>query len=238
MNLSLIDYTLLGIILLVVGIILGSYSLFIFFLLRRRKEKALYGIIFSSITTHFAMWGVAEFYFMNEYWYFIGMSVVQTIDKVYWALAWFGCVIPIAIGFTAVILYFLVGYEETKETLKIHYLNLLDIGKVEHTLDTVKEIVSDVAFVIAGSHQLFDNESKKKIFFKSILATISGWGIGNIIQDRLSGLLSMFTLKPEYLPKFQELYWSFGGDLTAGLTQWILPILFITIISLIYIYKK
>jgi len=237
LELSTVDYTLLGIVLAVAGIILGSYLLYIFFVLRRRREKGLYSIIFSSVVAHFAMWGIAEFYLVNGYWYVLGLSVAQTVDKIYWTLAWFGSVLPIAIGFISIILYFLAGYEETKETLKGYYLSMLNVEKIEKGLDAAKEIISDLAFTIAGTHQLFDNESKKKIFFKSILATIAGWGIGNLIQDRLCGLLGLLVVKPEFFLDFSNLYWTLGGDLTAGLTQWVFPILFFAVVSLIYIYK-
>lgn len=234
---GIVDYVLLGIVLVLAGIILASYSLFISLVVRRRREKGLYSIIFSSVVTHFALWGISEFYLVNGYWYILGVSIAQTWDKIYWALAWAGTIIPIAVGFVSIILYFLAGYENAKDELISQYLNLLNIDPLEASYETAKNVLSSVAFTLAGANNLFDNESKKKIFFKSVLATLSGWGIGNIIQDRICGFLSLFVVKPEYFTKFSEAYWTLGGDLTAGLTHWILPILVFAIASLIYIYR-
>jgi len=235
------DYIILAMVIISVAVILGVYSAYIFFVLRRRREKSIYSIIFSSVAAHFSVWGVAEFYLLNYYNYFIGISYIQTVDKIYWIIAWFGSIIPIVVGFISIILVFLAGYNETKEELKEQYLKLLNtdvLSMMEKRLDLIKDIVSNVAFAVAGAHELFDKETKKKIFFKSILASVAGWCIGNILQDRICGLLTLFTLKPEYLTKFSELYWTLGGDLVAGLTQWILPLISIAIICLAYIYKR
>jgi len=224
-----------------VVLILGIYSVYIFFVLRRRKEKSIYSIIFSSVAAHFSVWGVAEFYLINYYNYIIGVSYVQTVDEIYWLTAWLGSIIPIVVGFISIILLFLAGYNETKEELKKQYIKLLDtntLNVMEERLDIIKDIVSNVAFAIAGTHELFDNESKKKIFFKSILASVAGWSIGNVLQDRICGFLTHFTLKPEYLSVFSEMYWTFGGNLTTGLTQWVLPLISIAIVCLIYIYRR
>lgn len=235
-ELTPVDWWVLIIALLVLAVINGGYLGYMYFISRTREAHDIYSIIWSSIACHFANWGVAEFYLINGYWYMLGYSVAQTIGKAYWFMAWGLAVFPIFTMAVMLVFYFLEGYKQVKEGMKNIYLQILD--EKTKTFDILEKYVAAVAHTILGTNRIFEDESKKKIFFKSVLSGGVGWGVGNILQDRICGLLCVAVAKPELKFDLWNIYVTFNGDVMGALTQWILPIVVFSTLALIYIYFK
>lgn len=237
MEQSLSPYDWWAIILAVVFLVVinGSYLLYLYFTSRNRKVHDIYGIVFSSIACHFANWGVAEFYLINGYWYLLGYSLSQTVGMLYWTIAWFLAILPVFLMAVMLVFYFLEGYEDVKGGLKGIYGSIL--GDKAKSMEVLEKYVALLAHIVLNANELFENESKRKIFFKTILSGISGWGVGNILQDRICGLLCLAVVKPEFRVDLWNLYLTFNGNPTGALIEWIIPILLFTFISYLYVKK-
>ena len=176
-----------------------------------RRNITIYTIVSLSFIAHYAVWGVAEFYLINGFWYLLGWSPVYSVDIAYWFYAWQVALWPFAVLVLTLIWYFLSGFVKISKPWTITKMELQDLI-TQHF-----KIKSGVLTMLV----------------KTLLSIGIGLGIGNIIQDRLCGALHVFTN-----PSFWPMYSTFNFDPVGAVLKWIGPILIYTIIALWYVYRK
>ena len=247
---TFLDYYALAVALCIVLGVIGGFLGTLVFLSRRKSEKAIYIVVIMGFVCHFAVWGVAEWYLINGFWYVMNFSPVQTIDIAYWSMAWGLSIVPLAVMVLALTYFLLSGFvggvgaaKRIAEGLAKGDLAVEDGRLVSRVAggvvlaplagreaeEAVERWVKEFVHVFFGWK--LKSKSALEVFTKVLLSVGSGWTIGNVIQDRVCGLLSCWVQ-----PSLWWLYLSFMGDPVGALLKWILPIVVFNVFSFWYVF--
>ncbi|MEM1793114.1 MAG: hypothetical protein QXE92_02610 [Thermofilaceae archaeon] len=172
-----------------------------------REERDIYLAVYSSFLSHFAIWGAAEGYLLSGVFYLLGYGTANTIDIAYWTMAWCISVAPFAVLVLVLVYYFCYGFKQEAKTWIVDLIAGVPPAKV----------VEKIAGLTVG-------DTCGKLLLKTLLATIAGWTAGNIVQDRLSGIITVMFAKTEVKPLLWLAYSTFLFDPVGALVKWILPI--------------